>query len=87
MVGTTRLEAADFLEVLAFEEEFDGRLRRFLPLILCTLQCFRTLTCRGDVVQGCRCDNRCEVDIWFNACEGLLDRLAIKRWTLANVSH
>src|SRR5215469_13570739 len=87
MVSTTCLETADFLEVFAFEEEFKGRLCWFLALIFCTFQCFGTLWCRSDVVQGCRCDNRCEVDVWFYACVGSLDGLTAKRWTLGNVSH
>jgi hypothetical protein len=59
------LERANALVVLAFEEEADLRMGRFLTLVRCVLERFRGLRGRGEGVEGAVCEQRGVVDVGF----------------------
>jgi len=94
--GSSGLERAYPLLVLALEKELHSwscctarRIPSHSMLVWCRLSCsigtglwasFR-LWCRGHLIDGLACCDRCPVDVGSYACVGLNYGLASKGWT------
>ncbi len=87
MESTPYLECADTLIVLTFEEEVDFWPCGCLSFERGTNQGFWRLGCRCKLRKGCRCQNRCPVDMFFDSCVSSLDRRAFQWKCIRNVSH
>jgi hypothetical protein len=80
-------ESANTLEILAFEEQLDHRLRRCVALPLRAPQCSGSLRCGCDVRErGVGLYGR-TVDVWLDKGMGCFDRVASQRQGVVEGAH